>query len=205
MARTEILSHLQIETRIADIFSTAQICKQTSQELRERLCTFLAELNERTPGGNRRYSVELVGYARGFAAAYDRRLMQEQVEFVYRDKAGVIFSTWRQSTHRSTEEFFSTGRGIELGEMEAAHVWRGTDKPFTPWSVPNQDMRDRHAIKQAKADARYSVTKEFCGQATAQWVVRFCGEWVDCRETETEAWKRAADHHAERQKLLKGE
>jgi len=28
------------------------------------------------------------------------------------------------------------------------------------------------------ADQRYTVTREFCGQPTARWVARFCGEWI---------------------------
>jgi hypothetical protein len=202
-----ILSTSQIETRLGDIHSTAQVCKQTSAELNERLTAFMVELCERTPGGKRRYSVEQIGYARGYCQALYHRIMREQVEFVYRDQRdGVIYGTHKDSTFRSTEPFYQAGRGSEFGEMECAHVWKGTYKPFTPWSVPNQDMRDRAAVKAAKADSRYTVTQEGTGSINGpQWVVRFCGEWVDIRATETEAYKLAAEHHTERQALLKGE
>jgi hypothetical protein len=200
-----ILSTSQIETRLGDIYSTAQICKQTSEVLNERLLAFMVELCERTPGGRRRYSVEAIGYARGYSQALYHRIMREQVEFVYKDPQGVIFTTHFTSNHRrTTEEFYQASRGVELGEMDAAHVWIGTDKPFTPWSVPNQDMRDRQAVKAAKADSRYSVTLEGTGQQGLCYVVRFCGEWRGQRTTETEAWKLAASDHAERQALLSG-
>jgi hypothetical protein len=34
-------------------------------------------------------------------------------------------------------------------------------------------------IHPIKSDNRYSVTKEFTGHEKPQWVVRFCGQWVD--------------------------
>ena len=194
------LTTMQVESHIREIYTSAQACRMTSSALNVRIAGFLAELNSRTESGRRRYSVEFVGYARGFAAAHDRILMQEQVEFVYRDKAGAIFSTWRQSAHRSTEEFYDAGRGIELGEMEAAHVWKGTDKPFTAWTVPNRESEKYAARKAVKEDKRYSVTREWMGAPKAQWVVRFCDEWLNLyHEDEQEAWNLAATHSAERQ------
>lgn len=29
-----------------------------------------------------------------------------------------------------------------------------------------------------KPDRRYSIAREYCGYSAAQWVVRFCGDWV---------------------------
>lgn len=29
-----------------------------------------------------------------------------------------------------------------------------------------------------KTDARYTITREFCGYAKPRYVLRFCGEWV---------------------------
>ncbi len=36
-------------------------------------------------------------------------------------------------------------------------------------------------------DKRYEVTKEFCGYAKAQYVVRFCGGWITCFEKREDA------------------
>jgi hypothetical protein len=30
-----------------------------------------------------------------------------------------------------------------------------------------------------KSDQRYSVAREYTGHVKPQWVVRFCGQWVD--------------------------
>jgi len=205
---TAKLNHMQVETRLSDIFSHAVICKQTSSEWNGMVREFLAMLNERTPGGTRRYSQEFVGYARGFARCLDRRIMEGPdalVEFVYRDAEGVCYSTHKTSTHRSTEEFYETGRGCELGDMECAHVWKGTSKPFTPWTIPNVESAKHKARESAKSDPRYTVSLEGTGKATLCYVVRFCGEWAGQRDTEIKAWDLAAAHHAERQALLKGE
>lgn len=37
---------------------------------------------------------------------------------------------------------------------------------------------NRHPIR---SDSRWTVTKEWSGRAKPQYVVRFCGEWVDSR------------------------
>ncbi len=41
----------------------------------------------------------------------------------------------------------------------------------------------------AKADKRYTITLEFCGRATAMYVVRFCREWVGEAPTKPAAQK----------------
>jgi hypothetical protein len=43
-------------------------------------------------------------------------------------------------------------------------------------------------------DKRYSVTKEFTGAAKAQFVVRFCDEWVTSRSSYGAAVLSAASH-----------
>jgi len=131
----------QIETATADIFSTATICRHTSAELYQRLREQITEpMQTRTPAGRRRFTSFARGYAAGVIAEKLNALWYKEVEFCYRDEAGQIFSTHKQSAHRSTEEFYAAGRGVELARMECAHVWKGTDKPFTPWtsSTPEQ-------------------------------------------------------------------
>ncbi len=43
---------------------------------------------------------------------------------------GILFSTHKQSTHRLTEEFYSAGKGAELGGLPNGIYWRGSDKPY---------------------------------------------------------------------------
>lgn len=51
-------------------------------------------------------------------------------------------------------------------------------------------------------DKRYSVTKEFTGTAKAQFVVRFCDEWVTSRSTYGGAVLAATAHRLQREGAL---
>jgi hypothetical protein len=42
-----------------------------------------------------------------------------------------------------------------------------------------------------RSDSRWTVTREFCGESSPQFVIRFCGEWVDKRATYPDAVLRA--------------
>lgn len=48
------------------------------------------------------------------------------------------------------------------------------------------------------ADRRYRYAREYCGHATPQWVVRFCGDWLGAFPTRAKARERVAQHVAER-------
>ena len=47
-------------------------------------------------------------------------------------------------------------------------------------------------------DKRYTITREWTGQEKPQFVVRFCGDWVDSRSTIGAATMRAVGYHSER-------
>jgi hypothetical protein len=49
-----------------------------------------------------------------------------------------------------------------------------------------------------KSDERYSLTKEFTGHEKPQWVVRFCGQWVDSSAFYTSAVVKAVVSKAAR-------
>lgn len=51
------------------------------------------------------------------------------------------------------------------------------------------------------SDSRYTVDQEFTGHPSgkAQFVVRFCGEWVDSRSTYPAAVLRAVGHKSARE------
>jgi hypothetical protein len=112
--------------RVRDIVSTGRIMKLTHAEIYSRADAALA-------GMPKRMTVSERTYARGYLHALMDSLWSE-TEFCYRNSSGVLFSTHKESAHRRTEEFYSSGRGVLLGEMESAHVWKGTDKPFTDWA-----------------------------------------------------------------------
>lgn len=123
----------QAATLIREINSVAYHAKETADQLHGRYRQIMQETNSRTKSGRRRYSVWFAGFVAGLIHA-EMQANWQKVEFVYRDQDGVIYSTMKGSSHRSTEEFYSTGRGSELGQMERAHVWIGTDKPYTAWA-----------------------------------------------------------------------
>lgn len=54
----------------------------------------------------------------------------------------------------------------------------------------------RNPIKHddGKTDKRYSLSLEWCGYATKQKVLRFCGEWISICEDEKQAIEIAKEH-----------
>lgn len=125
-----------IVNHLRDVYATAEVCRFTAAQLFKSLADARAPLAQRTEAGRRKFTRQFYGYVAGYCDAKYSELWGK-VEFCYRDAAGVIYSTHKQSVHRSTEEFYAAGRGSELGDLECAHVWKGTDRPFTPWEVPN--------------------------------------------------------------------
>ncbi len=113
-----------------DLYAMFRVCKMTADEMNTRLAAFRATWPKR-----------MTNHERGFVDGYLWSLYDgvwQHVEFCYRDANGVLYSTHKESTHRLTEEFYASGRGRELCDMECAHVWKGSDKPYTAWSVPNK-------------------------------------------------------------------
>jgi len=47
-----------------------------------------------------------------------------------------------------------------------------------------------------KLDSHYSIRKEFCGFAKAQWVARFCGDWLGSSPKQSTAKTIASQHRA---------
>lgn len=113
--------------RIRDAVSTGRIMKMTHAEIHAKALAVLNAMPKRMTQGERTY-------ARGYLQALLDALWSE-VEFCYRDASGTMFSTARDTARRTTEEFYSTGRGCELGKLESAHIWKGSDKVFTDWSA----------------------------------------------------------------------
>jgi hypothetical protein len=117
---------------INDAFSAARQFRESAEQIDARMTAIREELRSKTPRGKWRYSEYMRHYSEGYTKArYDD--IWQHVEFCYRDAAGVLYSTHRDSTHRKTEEFYSSGRGAELSTLPGAHVWKGTDRNYTPW------------------------------------------------------------------------
>ena len=132
-----IFTHSQFAARINDTYSVARVCKSTDSALSARLDAIRAEVDSRTQSGARRYSVEMAGYVRGYIAACRDSLWRNDVEFCYKGADGKLYSTWRDSSHDTTETLHAMNlTSAQWDAMPRAHVWKGTDKPFTEWVSP---------------------------------------------------------------------
>jgi len=127
-----MLSLQQIETRINEVFTMAKLCKHTTVQLNDSIAKSMEVIYSRTPSGRLRYSIWEQGYSRGLIAANNSAIWQD-VEFCYRDKDGIIYSTARNSMHRSIDILYGNGKSSLINNMECAHLWIGSYKEYTPW------------------------------------------------------------------------
>ena len=54
----------------------------------------------------------------------------------------------------------------------------------------NETLREIASVEHVTLetpDARWTITKEWCGRTRPQFVARFCGDWLGCRETRIDA------------------
>lgn len=132
MERNIMKTFTQIDTAIEDAFSVATISKLSSQSLTELLDRYIMnELRSKTVSGRRRYPEYYRTYANGYIKAKINDIYRHHLEFCYIDDDGSLVSTHKGTKHRSTEEFYQAGRGVELGDKEAHHYWKDSDKAFS--------------------------------------------------------------------------
>jgi len=113
-----------IETRIADIYSMARICKWSSVRIGEELKARIYEpLNARYPSGKRKHTQYEAGYAAGVIARYRSEIWEKDVEFCYLVD-GILYSTHKQSNRPTTEVFYKAGNGNVLADSPNAHYWK---------------------------------------------------------------------------------
>ena len=62
-------------------------------------------------------------------------------------------------------------------------------------------------MSKQKLDARYTVGQEFTGHISgrAQWVARFCGEWICAKKSKRAALDASRAYEAKRQAALGGQ
>lgn len=131
------LNMADIRCQVAEAYSMLRITKGDLDQLAKKINSLREELFSRTSSGRRRYSIFMAGYAEGLQESEFNRIMQHEVEFVYRNpETGEIYSTHKLSAHKSVEEFFGSGESHRLDGFETAHVWKGTDKAFNGWEAP---------------------------------------------------------------------
>lgn len=120
----------QLEERINSIFHMAEICKWNHNELTDRLIEQVIQpLNQRTKSGRRRHSPYVEGYAAGIIAAQRSRIWREKVEFCFLVD-GVLYSTWKNTTRRKTQEFYDRNEGHILANAPSSHYWLNSDKVY---------------------------------------------------------------------------
>lgn len=88
------------------------------------------ELSRKTATGRRVYTAYIDGFVHGMTTVLREGLYRNELEYCYVDTDGVLYSTHRESTHRSTEDWYKAGKGAELYKLFNGHFWRGTDKVF---------------------------------------------------------------------------
>lgn len=187
--------------RVARIYRDAEELGQPHTSIMAAMQKIHAELASVTASGAPRYLAVFKASVSGYESALFDRVQRDCLEFVYRDAQGVRYTTHKNSANKlTTSKFIGAGRGSELNDMECTHVWLSNGKPFSAWETPRAASERAAAIAAVKADARYSVQKEFIGDLDGpQWVVRFCGDWLALTApTEHAAYILAAKHNAER-------
>lgn len=121
----------RIESRINEVFSMAEICGWSSSELNNALTERVTNpINYKTPSGKRRHSVWLAGYVSGYIAAKRNDIWLSKVEFCYEYK-GELYSTHKDTSRKSTKEFYDRNEGYILADCIGKHYWIGTDKAFS--------------------------------------------------------------------------
>lgn len=135
--RPPVMTRQQLATRIREAFAITRTAHSTSAELHAATEAIYAELRSRTPAGRLRYPASMLVYARGYADALHADIWRNRVEFVYREPGSdVLYSTWRQSSHRSTQALYDRNlTSAQWDALERAHVWRDTSWPFTPFTT----------------------------------------------------------------------
>ena len=125
----KILDMSDWKTRVSDIFGAAESFGSTSDALNERIKTHIWDEMGRKHGKRAVYSNYLRGYVQGLTDLRRDMLYRAHLEFCYVGADGTRYST-RKGAARTTEEFFTAGKGSELGKLPNGHFWIKTGRPF---------------------------------------------------------------------------
>jgi hypothetical protein len=128
----KILKMYEWESRIREVFSMAKICRMTQDEMIQRMQELVFdELNRKQGIKNPKnvYSAYMHGFVEGLIYAGRNDLFRNYLEFCYKVD-GILYSTWKDSSHRNTEEFYARQEGNKLADAENHFYWQGTDKIY---------------------------------------------------------------------------
>ncbi len=106
----------------AEIVGRARMCGQHSNQMQANK---ISTMNN-APKGLPRHVHE---YVRGYYQALVDQLYVHDLEFCYLYQ-GRLYSTHRQSSRPTTQQFYDREQGNLLVDCPSGHFWKGTDKVF---------------------------------------------------------------------------
>lgn len=118
---------MRLLSHIKQNYSMAKLCFWTHEKLLEEIGKVWKELQDK----------KIPSWVHLYLSGYNQCLrdsLWNEFEFVYLYK-GELYSTDRSTEHKKTEWFYERDLGHLLSKCPSAHVWKGTDKPFTNFSV----------------------------------------------------------------------
>ena len=99
----------------------------SSEELREQVKqAVLLPLKRKYPSGKSVHSQYLNAFAFGVYLSETKRILQDEVEFCY-IVDGELYSTSKDTTHKSTNMLYALNRGEELS---GNFYWKNTNKVY---------------------------------------------------------------------------
>jgi hypothetical protein len=102
--------------------------------------------------------------------------------------------------------YWGSGQRVYLAESENGNIFRSfrADNRAHAYRLLREEFPHAQvygfAADITKRDGRYTVTKEWTGEKSPQWIVRFCDEWVTSCPGRADALRAANVHDAERLK-----
>ena len=122
---------LEVGDLIARKVDNGRNGRLTAEQIRNNVnANVLAPLQCKYKNGKHVHSSYIRAYAFGYYMSEVKRIMREEVEFCY-ELEGELYSTDRNTTHRSTEELYKAKRGQELLDVPGYFYWLGTNKRYT--------------------------------------------------------------------------
>lgn len=124
------ISISQVVTKVNGLFASVRLTKITEDELNLRILReIMKPLNHQSPSGRHKFTKFMQGYVYGCVQT-NRELLWKDLEFCYLVD-GELYSTWKQTCKRSTEELYKAGLGWKLQPLNGEFYWKNSTKPFT--------------------------------------------------------------------------
>ncbi len=124
-------SESEWEATVSELYSLTRHSKCTQTEffgLRQKY--ILTELLRTSPKGKRWYNQYEKGFVFGLMRSEYNRMFREHLEFCYVTEHGVIYSTNKESSHPTTEAWYTAELGVDLAKLPSGHYWKNSDKKY---------------------------------------------------------------------------